>query len=89
MTFLAGIAGGFDAANRPAKAAIGEKTEQAIMTSDHVTVRTIRPHDTSEGLRSPGDEYERSKADADQLAAAGVVSIVAAAAKRKTAKAAK
>ena len=86
MTFLAGIAGGFDAANRPAKAAIGETTEQAIMASDHVTVRTIRPHDTSEGLRSPGDEYQRSKAEAAQLVAAGVVAIVGTVAKPTRAK---
>lgn len=53
------------------------------MSRDLVTVRTIRPHDTTDGLRSPGDEYERTKADADKLAAAGVVSIVAAKAKPK------
>jgi hypothetical protein len=41
-----------------------------------VKVRTIRPHDTTEGLRAPGDEYERSKTDADQLAKKGVVEIV-------------
>jgi hypothetical protein len=43
------------------------------MSRDLVKVRTIRPHDTIEGLRAPGDEYERSKADADQLAKQGVV----------------
>lgn len=41
-----------------------------------VKVRTIRPHDTADGMRSPGDEYLRSPADAKQLAAAGVVELV-------------
>ena len=53
------------------------------MSRDLVRVRTIRPHDTTDGLRTPGDEYERTYADADQLAVAGVVSIVAAKAKPK------
>jgi hypothetical protein len=38
-----------------------------------VSVRTIRPHDTSEGLKQPGDVYDRTKEDADKLSAAGVV----------------
>jgi hypothetical protein len=46
------------------------------MSRDRVKVRTIRPHDTTEGLRAPGNEYERSKTDADQLAKQGVVEIV-------------
>lgn len=41
--------------------------------ADTATVRTIRPHDTSEGLRQPGDEYERPKAEAEALAAQGIV----------------
>ena len=41
--------------------------------ADKVKVRTIRPHDTIEGMKLPGDEYERSKADADQLTKTGVV----------------
>lgn len=53
------------------------------MSLDLVTVRTIRPHDTTDGLRSPGDQYDRSKADADKLTAAGVVEIVAPKAKPK------
>lgn len=52
------------------------------MSRDLVKVRTIRPHDTTEGLRAPGDEYERSKAEADQLAKQGVVEIVPAQASR-------
>lgn len=52
------------------------------MSRDLVKVRTIRPHDTSDGLRAPGDEYERSKADAEQLAAQGVVELVQARAGR-------
>jgi hypothetical protein len=43
--------------------------------SNPLKVRTIRPHDTTEGLRAPGDEYERSKTDADQLAKHGVVEV--------------
>ena len=46
--------------------------------SNAVKVRTIRPHETSEGLKQPGDQYERSQKDADQLAKAGVVEVVAA-----------
>lgn len=52
------------------------------MSRDLVKVRTIRPHDTTEGLRAPGDEYERSKAEADQLAKQGVVGLVTAKAGR-------
>ena len=47
------------------------------MSRDLVKVRTIRPHDTSGGMKSPGDEYDRTKEDADHLAMTGVVSIVA------------
>jgi hypothetical protein len=42
-----------------------------------VKVRTIRPHDTTDGLRSPGDEYERSAGEAKVLADKGVVALVA------------
>ena len=42
-----------------------------------VQVRTIRPHDTAEGMKLPGDVYDRTKEDADQLSALGVVGIVA------------
>jgi hypothetical protein len=45
--------------------------------SHSVKVRTIRPHDTTDGLRAPRDRYERTAADAKQLADAGVVEIVA------------
>ncbi len=44
--------------------------------ADKVKVRTIRPHDTIEGLKAPGDEYDRTKEDADTLSAVGVVGIV-------------
>jgi hypothetical protein len=50
--------------------------ETSAMSRDLVKVRTIRPHDTTEGLRAPGDEYERSKAEAEQLAMQSVVEIV-------------
>jgi hypothetical protein len=46
------------------------------MSRDLVKVRTIRPHDTTEGMKAPGDEYERSKTDADQLSKQGVVELV-------------
>jgi hypothetical protein len=52
------------------------------MSRDLVKVRTIRPHDTTEGLRAPGDEYERNKAGADQLAKQGVVELLPARAAR-------
>ncbi len=56
------------------------------MSLNKVKVRTIRPHDTSDGLRSPGDVYERTAGDAKQLADLGVVSLVPAP-KPKSAKA--
>jgi hypothetical protein len=40
-----------------------------------VKVRTIRPHDTTEGMKAPGDEYDRPKAEADKLTARGVVEL--------------
>ncbi|SOB88296.1 hypothetical protein SAMN06297144_3447 [Sphingomonas guangdongensis] len=43
--------------------------------SRNVTVRAVRPHDTADGLRQPGDEYERPEAEAKALAAQGVVTI--------------
>lgn len=46
------------------------------MSADTIKVRTIRPHDTSEGMKAPGEEYDRAKADAEQLAGQGVVEIV-------------
>ena len=45
--------------------------------SSKIKVRTIRPHDTSEGMKLPGDVYGRTKEDADSLSALGVVRIVA------------
>ena len=52
--------------------------------ADKVKVRTIRPHDTTEGFKAPGDEYERSAADAKQLSEAGIVeAVIAKASKRK------
>lgn len=52
------------------------------MSHDLVKVRTIRPHDTADGMKSPGDEYERTQEDAEQLQAGGIVEVV----KRKPAK---
>jgi hypothetical protein len=51
--------------------------------SHNVKVRTIRPHDTTEGLKAPGDEYERTAADAKQLADQGIVETVTAKAAKK------
>lgn len=44
--------------------------------SHNVKVRTIRPHDTAQGFKAPGDKYERTAADAKQLSDHGVVEIV-------------
>jgi hypothetical protein len=49
------------------------------MSHDRVTVRTLRPHDTTEGMKHPGDEYDRTKADADKLSARSIVEPVDAA----------
>ncbi len=46
------------------------------MSHDRVKVRTLRPHDTTDGMKAPGEEYERTKADADRLAKLGVVELV-------------
>lgn len=54
--------------------------------SHNVKVRTVRPHDTTEGMKAPGDEYERTAADAKQLAEAGVVAMVTSAPAKRTAK---
>lgn len=43
--------------------------------SHNVKVRTIRPHDTTDGMKAPGEQYERRAADADQLVKLGVVAI--------------
>lgn len=43
---------------------------------DPVPVRTIRPHDTTEGVRAPGEEYERPGNEASFLEARGVVEIL-------------
>ncbi len=48
------------------------------MSYSPVKVRTIRPHDTSDGLRSPGDVYDRPASEAKQLADQGVVALVTA-----------
>ena len=47
--------------------------------SSKIKVRTIRPHDTVEGMKLPGDGYDRTKEDADHLSALGVVGLVASA----------
>ena len=54
------------------------------MTAGDVKVCAIRPHDTAEGMKQPGDEYSRPAAEAATLEAAGVIAIVAA---KKAAKA--
>lgn len=86
---LAGMrVGGFSDNARPAPADAPATGEEKAT----VKVRTIRPHDTTEGLKAPGDEYLRAAADAKALADAGVVEIVQAApakAKAKRAKASK
>lgn len=51
--------------------------------SSKVTVRAIRPHDTTEGYRAPGDEYDRDEAEAKALADRGVLAIVKPKAKAK------
>lgn len=43
---------------------------------DSVRVRTLRQHDGPEGQKWQGDEYERSRLDAEQLAKLGVVEII-------------
>ena len=55
------------------------------MSRDLVKVRTIRPHDTVDGMKQPGEVYDRTKEEADTLSVVGVVSIVAAKAKAKSA----
>lgn len=56
------------------------------MSHNPVKVRTIRPHDTNEGMRQPGDEYDRLKAEADHLIARGVVELASVNAPAKRAK---
>ena len=43
---------------------------------DRVRVRTLRQHDGPEGQKWQGDEYERSRLDAEQLEKIGVVAII-------------
>jgi len=49
------------------------------MSLSPVKVRTIRPHDTVDGMKQPGEVYDRTKEEADTLSAVGVVGIVPAA----------
>jgi hypothetical protein len=42
-----------------------------------VTVRTLRQHDTDEGMKVAGDVYARATADAAALVAQGLAEIVA------------
>ncbi len=46
------------------------------MSSNPVKVRTIRPHDTVDGMKQPGEVYDRTKEEADTLSAVGVVETV-------------
>jgi hypothetical protein len=50
---------------------------ETLAMSDLVKVRTIRPHDTTDGLRQPGDEYQRARTEAETLRDQGVLEIVA------------
>lgn len=43
---------------------------------DRVRVRTLRQHDGPDGQKWQGDEYERTKPDAEYLSGLGVVEIV-------------
>jgi hypothetical protein len=52
----------------------------------NVKVRAIRPHDTTEGMKAPGDEYQRTVGDAKQLADYGVVELTSSAPFKRTAK---
>ncbi len=54
------------------------------MSHNQVKVRAIRPHDTVDGTKAPGDEYERDETDAKMLAAMGVLELVAANAPAKS-----
>jgi hypothetical protein len=42
----------------------------------YLTVRTIRQHDTIDGMKMPGDEYQRAYHDAHILAAGNIVEII-------------
>ncbi|MDO9442424.1 MAG: hypothetical protein Q7T73_16170 [Beijerinckiaceae bacterium] len=46
------------------------------MSREILKVRSILPHFTAEGMKDPVDEYDRTYADADQLAELGVVEVV-------------
>ncbi len=52
------------------------------MSHELIEVRTLRQHDTVDGMKAPGECYTRPKAEAEQLAARGVVELVAAKAAR-------
>lgn len=46
------------------------------MSCNPVKVCTIRPHDTFDGMKQPGEVYDRTKEEADTLSAVGVVALV-------------
>ena len=52
---------------------------ELIALVDPVTVRAIRPHDTADGPKAPGDAYQRERGEAEALAGKGIVTIEAAA----------
>jgi hypothetical protein len=52
---------------------------EPIALVDPVTVRALRPHDTADGLKAPGDAYQRERAEAEALADKSIVTIEAAA----------
>jgi hypothetical protein len=42
----------------------------------YLMVRTIRQHDTSDGTKLPGDEYQRTFTDAHNLQSVGIVRVL-------------
>lgn len=46
------------------------------MSHDTRKVRTVRQHDTAEGMKAPGDVYDRAKSEAEYLAEKGIVEII-------------
>ena len=48
------------------------------MTAALVKVRTLREHNGPEGMKVAGDEYQRTKEDAEQLVARGIVELATA-----------
>jgi hypothetical protein len=49
---------------------------EPVPIADPVTVRAVRPHDTVEGLKLPGDEYQRARTEAEILRNGGILAII-------------